>query len=70
MYDIGKFYQAADVEDAVRALVKDPEAVVISGGSDVLIKIREGRLAGCSLVSIHGIKELEGIEWRRMGPLS
>ena len=28
MYDIGKFYQAADVEDAVRALVKDPEAVV------------------------------------------
>ena len=60
MYDIGKFYQAADVEDAVRALVKDPEAVVISGGSDVLIKIREGKLAGCSLVSIHGIKELEG----------
>lgn len=64
MYDIGKFYQAADVEDAVRALVEDPEAVVISGGSDVLIKIREGKLAGCSLVSIHGIKELEGI---RMG---
>ena len=61
MYDIGKFYQAADVEDAVRALVKDPEAVVISGGSDLLIKIREGKLAGCSLVSIHGIKELEGI---------
>ena len=53
MYDIGKFYQAADVQDAVRALVEDPEAVVISGGSDVLIKIREGKLAGCSLVSIH-----------------
>ena len=56
MYDIEKFYQAADVEDAVRALVEDPEAVVISGGSDVLIKIREGKLAGCSLVSIHGIR--------------
>ncbi len=27
----------------------------------MLIKIREGKLAGCSLVSIHGIKELEGI---------
>ena len=52
MYDIGKFYQAADVEDAVRALVEDPEAVVISGGSDVLIKIREGKLAGCSLVTV------------------
>lgn len=69
MYDIGKFYQAADVEDAVRALVEDPEAVVISGGSDVLIKIREGKLAGCSLVSIHGIKELEGIRMEADGTI-
>ena len=69
MYDIGKFYQAADVEDAVRALVEDPEAVVISGGSDVLIKIREGKLAGCSLVSIHGIKELEGIGMEEDGTI-
>ena len=69
MYDIGKFYQAADVEDAVRALVEDPEAVVISGGSDVLIKIREGKLAGCSLVSIRGIKELEGIRMEEDGTI-
>lgn len=69
MYDIGKFYQAADVEDAVHALVEDPEAVVISGGSDVLIKIREGKLAGCSLVSIHGIKELEGIGMEEDGTI-
>lgn len=69
MYDIGKFYQAADVEDAVRALVEDPEAVVISGGSDVLIKIREGKLAGCSLVSIHGIKELEVIRMEEDGTI-
>lgn len=69
MYDIRKFYQAADVEDAVHALVEDPEAVVISGGSDVLIKIREGKLAGCSLVSIHGIKELEGIRMEEDGTI-
>ena len=66
MYDIEKYYQAVDVDDAVRALSKDPEAVVISGGSDVLIKIREGKLAGCSLVSIHGIK---ASVWRRTAPL-
>ena len=57
------------MEDAVRALVEDPEAVVISGGSDVLIKIREGKLAGCSLVSIHGIKELEGIRMEEDGTI-
>lgn len=69
MYDIEKFYQAVNVDDAVRALSKDQEAVVISGGSDVLIKIREGKLAGCSLVSIHGIKELEGISMEEDGTI-
>ena len=48
MYDIEKYYQAVSVQDAVRALSEDEKAVVISGGSDVLIQIREGRLAGCS----------------------
>lgn len=69
MYDIEKFYQAADIEDAVRALQEDPQGVVISGGSDVLIKIREGKLAGCNLVSIHGIKELEGISMDEEGAI-
>lgn len=61
MYDIEKYYQADSIADAIRALEEDPEAIVISGGSDVLVQIREGRLAGCGLVSIHGIPELEGI---------
>lgn len=61
MYDIAKFYQATDVADAIRALTEDESAMVISGGTDVLIQCREGRLAGCSLVSIHGLPELEGI---------
>lgn len=61
MYDIEKTYVAKSVPDAIAALTADPSAVIISGGSDVLIKIREGKLAGCSLVSIHDIKELEGI---------
>jgi len=35
---------------------------VIAGGTDVLIKIREGKLAGCSLVSIHELgEELSGV---------
>ena len=69
MYDIEKYYQAKDIDDAVRALSADPDAVVISGGSDVLIKIREGKLAGCSLVSIHGIREREGISMEEDGTI-
>ena len=62
MYDIQSIYQAKSVEDAIRALQADPSAVVIAGGTDVLIKIREGKLAGCSLVSIHDLAgELAGV---------
>ena len=52
MYDIASIYSARSVDDAIRALQADPAAVVIAGGTDVLIKIREGKLAGCPLVSI------------------
>lgn len=62
MYDIQSIYQAKSVEDAIRALQADPSAIVIAGGTDVLIKIREGKLAGCSLVSIHNLTdELSGV---------
>ena len=36
MFDIKSFYEAKDVKDAVEALVREPEAEVISGGTDVL----------------------------------
>ena len=62
MYDIQSIYQAKSVDDAIRALQADPSAIVIAGGTDVLIKIREGKLAGCSLVSIHKLTdELSGV---------
>ena len=41
MFDIKSFYEARDVQDAVQALVKEPDAEVISGGTDVLIRIRD-----------------------------
>ena len=43
MYDIENYYQAKSVKDAVRLLNEHPDARIISGGSDVLIKIREGK---------------------------
>lgn len=75
MYDIGKLYRASSVADAIRALHDDPAAMLIAGGTDVLIKVREGKLAGCSLVSIHDLPELKGIALNgagdvEIGPLS
>lgn len=69
MYDIENYYQAESAADAIKALEEREAAMVISGGSDVLIQIREGRHAGCSLVSIHGIQELMGISMAEDGTL-
>ena len=61
MYDIESYYQAQSVQDAIRALESDPAAIVVSGGTDVLIQTREGKLAGCRLVSINQLPELVGV---------
>ena len=43
MYDIESLYEATSVADACRALAADPTAEVIAGGTDVLVKLREGK---------------------------
>ena len=75
MYDIKKIYKATSVKDAIEHLVDDPSALIIAGGSDILIKIHKGKLAGCSLVSIHEIDELRGVSMQdngdiKIGPLT
>ena len=69
MFDIKSFYEAKDVQDAVQALVNEPDAEVISGGTDVLIRVREGKDAGKALVSIHNIPELKGVNVLENGDL-
>ncbi|MGI6081023.1 MAG: xanthine dehydrogenase subunit XdhB [Candidatus Avilachnospira sp.] len=62
MFDIKSFYEATSVADAIRALKADEDAELISGGTDVLIRLREGKKADLSFVSIHNIAELKKIE--------
>ena len=69
MFDIQSIYQAQDVSDAIRALVEHPNARVIAGGTDLLLRIRQGKLARCALVSIHGLPELTGIHQTDQGEM-
>ena len=61
MYDLSAFYQADSLKEAVALRAEHPEAIVIAGGTDVLVQMREGKLAGKSLLSIRGIPEMEGV---------
>jgi xanthine dehydrogenase FAD-binding subunit len=61
MYDMKALYEATSVDHAIELLQNHPEALVIAGGSDVLIQMREGKLAGKEFVSIYALDELRGV---------
>lgn len=69
MFDVKAIYEAKTVDEAVKLRQEHPQAIVIAGGSDVLIKIREGKLAGCELISIYGIDALRGVRLEEDGTL-
>ena len=60
MYDIKALYEAESVQHACALLLAHPEAKVLAGGSDVLIQIREGKLAGWM--------NCAALPWRRTEP--
>lgn len=69
MYDFKALYEAKSVAHGIELLQAHPQAVIIAGGSDVLIKMREGKLAGVELVSIYGLDELRGVRMEADGTL-
>lgn len=61
MYDLKQVYYPKTLSDAVEFLAQNPDALPISGGTDVLIKIRAGRLKDCRLVSLHDLTQLSQV---------
>lgn len=75
MYDFSALYEASSVKHAVELMQAHPSAVLIAGGSDVLIKMREGKLAGAELISIYKLDELREVTMDpdgtlRIGPMT
>lgn len=67
MYDIKALFEPVNLEEALTLLHEHPESMVINGGTDVLIKSREGHLPDASLVSIVNLAELKQIEVNEHG---
>ncbi len=61
MFDFDNIYEAKSIKDAIVYLSKKPDTWIIAGGTDTVINLREGDFSNRSLLSINGIKELEGI---------
>ncbi|MDR1771438.1 MAG: xanthine dehydrogenase FAD-binding subunit XdhB [Hungatella sp.] len=61
MYDIKEIYKPSNLHETLDIMAGNPEGIIISGGTDVLIRLKERKLKECQLISIHNLKELQGI---------
>ena len=70
MFDISELHEPATLEAAKQLLRQQPELKVIAGGTDVLIRLQHGSLAGVGLLSLKRIQPLEEIRMLADGTLS
>jgi len=70
MFAVEKYHKAHTVAEAVRLLAADPFAVPIAGGTDILVKLREGHREYANLVDIHAMPELTPITLEPDGSLA
>ncbi|MFU7516079.1 xanthine dehydrogenase FAD-binding subunit XdhB [Clostridium sp. HCS.1] len=61
MFDINNIYQPKTLKEALDLLDNKENIKIIAGGTDVLIKLHHGDLAGIELLSIRDIEELKEI---------
>lgn len=61
MFDIASYYEPMSLREALGFLSENPEARPIAGGTDLLIRLREGRLQNQSLMGLTRIPELSEI---------
>jgi xanthine dehydrogenase FAD-binding subunit len=69
MFDFNEFYQPKILPTRSGLRKAHPDAVVLAGGSDVLINIRAGKEAGRDILNIFGLDELRGISMEPDGTL-
>lgn len=69
MYDIKELFEATDVKNALELRLAHPQALILAGGSDILIQMREGKLAGREVISIYMLDELRGVTLEEDGTI-
>ncbi len=62
MFDITNYEKATSIKQAIELLTNNPNAKLIAGGTDVLIRLREGHSEFSSLIDIHDLEELKFIK--------
>jgi len=69
MFDIDSYHKADSVDEAISLLLQNPNAVPIAGGTDVLIRARQGNPDYAHVVDIHDVGDLKKITLRPDGTI-
>jgi xanthine dehydrogenase FAD-binding subunit len=69
MYDVKKTFRASSEEEALDLLCAHGDAVLVAGGTDVMIRLRERKLRSAVLISILDVPTLRGIRLDEAGDL-
>ena len=69
MFNFKSYSRAGSIAEAIQLLAQNPEAHLIAGGTDVLVKLHKGKDGFDHLVDIHDIAELNFIRRNDDGDL-
>jgi xanthine dehydrogenase FAD-binding subunit len=69
MFPIENYHYAVSVEDAVQHLAADDGAKILAGGTDILVRLHEGKSGYGHLVDINGLDELKKITMDASGTI-
>lgn len=69
MFNFKSYVKAGSIQEAIRLLEQNPDARMIAGGTDVLVKLHKGKGQFAHLVDIHDIAELNFITRNDEGDL-
>lgn len=61
MYDVKETATAHTVAEAIKILHENEKMIIVAGGTDVMIRMKERKLKEASLLSILDIEEIKGI---------
>ncbi len=61
MYAFESYHRAQSLTEAVELLTSNPFARPMAGGTDILVRLREGHKDYAHIVDIHGLPELDSI---------
>lgn len=69
MYDVKETFQATSAEDVLALLEAHPGAVLVAGGTDVMIRLKKRKLKDAVLIGLQQVSELQGVSLEPDGAL-